>query len=277
MKSNILRQSMSPIRSAALYFGLTLLLTWIFWWLAVLIGEPYGTPMVTLLHALGGISPAVVAITLNYFSKDPEARRDYWRRVFDFRRIPLKGYMVIFLFALLTSLLAVGVEWFTKGYVLPFHQAASLLAQPFNMILFALGLLVFGPVPEELGWRGFALDKLQTGLKPLPASLIVAFFWCAWHIPLFFIPGTYQNQLGVGTCSFWLFLLALVPDSILMTWLYNLTNRSTLSAILFHFMTNFTGEFLALSQFAAVFRLIFSSLVALGIVLWWNTQRYRRT
>lgn len=273
MLINFIRQRLkSPTTSIFLFFGITLVYTWFFWWLAVIIGEPYGAPVVTILHALGGIGPAIAGIILVQSSKDAEIRLDYWRRVFDFKRIPLQGYLAILLFAPLTSLLAVGWHWLAKGDLFSFDHAASLLAQPARLILLAPSLLVFGPLPEELGWRGFALDRLDYRKRPLTASLLVAFFWCLWHIPLFFIPGTYQNQLGIGTTSFWLFFLALIPESILMTWLYRLTRRSTLSAILFHFMTNFTGEFLDLTEPIAQTRLVFAFLAALGIVLWWLIQ-----
>jgi uncharacterized protein len=39
--------------------------------------------------------------------------------------------------------------------------------------------------------------------------------------------------------SFWTFALNIVFQSLLYTWIYNNTRRSTLSAILFHFMTNY--------------------------------------
>lgn len=265
----------SPTASVSLFFRITLAYTWFFWWLAVFISEPYGTPIVTILHALGGIGPAIAGITLTQFSKDAEVRLDYWRRLFDFRRIPLKGYLAILLFAPLNSLLAVGWSWFTNSNILTFDHAAAILAQPVNLIVLALSLFVFGPLPEELGWRGFALDRLDYQNRPLTASLVVAFFWCLWHVPLFFIPGTYQNQLGTWTMSFWLFFLALIPESILMTWLYRQTRRSTLSAILFHFMTNFTGEFLDLPLQIAHIRLFFAFLIALGISLWWITRQPR--
>jgi membrane protease YdiL (CAAX protease family) len=88
-------------------------------------------------------------------------------------------------------------------------------------------MLFFGPVPEELGWRGCALDRLQERDSALISSLIIGGTWALWHLPLFFIAGTYQHGLGVGTPAFWLFMVTKFPDSILMTWIYNNTRRST--------------------------------------------------
>jgi membrane protease YdiL (CAAX protease family) len=113
-----------------------------------------------------------------------------------------------------------------------------------------LFILFFGPVPEELGWRGYALYSLQDRWNALVASVILGIMWALWHLPLFFIQGTYQFNLGMGTVSFWLFMLSIIPQSILITWIYNNTQRSILSAIMYHFMLNLTGELTAISPLA---------------------------
>jgi len=68
---------------------------------------------------------------------------------------------------------------------------------------------VLGAV-EEPGWREYAQEGLQRRMSVLAASLVVGVFWALWHVPLFFIPGTYQAGLGVGTSGFWAFHLAIV-------------------------------------------------------------------
>lgn len=40
---------------------------------------------------------------------------------------------------------------------------------------------VFG---EEIGWRGFALPRLQAKFNPLVSTSILGILWSAWHIPL---------------------------------------------------------------------------------------------
>lgn len=76
--------------------------------------------------------------------------------------------------------------------------------------------LFFGPAPEELGWRGYALDGLQARMNALFASLILGVVWSLWHLPLFFIKGTWQaEQVGLGTQRFWLFMLIVIIDSCL--------------------------------------------------------------
>ena len=38
--------------------------------------------------------------------------------------------------------------------------------------------------PEELGWRGFALPRLQERFSPVRATLVLGTIWGLWHLPL---------------------------------------------------------------------------------------------
>jgi len=59
----------------------------------------------------------------------------------------------------------------------------SLIGQAFDMTLFVaqlgsfLPLLIIGPLSEEIGWRGYALDRLQTKWNALVSALIVGLVW----------------------------------------------------------------------------------------------------
>jgi membrane protease YdiL (CAAX protease family) len=43
-------------------------------------------------------------------------------------------------------------------------------------------------------------------------------------------------------------MMDIIPETFLLTWIYNNTRRSTLAAMLFHFMINFTGELIAVTK-----------------------------
>jgi membrane protease YdiL (CAAX protease family) len=63
------------------------------------------------------------------------------------------------------------------------------------------------------------------------------------------------------------YFFAFIPTSIIMSWIYYRTNRSTLSAILFHFAGNAAGEIFSLSLPTRVIQTALCTLVAVLIVI----------
>jgi membrane protease YdiL (CAAX protease family) len=100
----------------------------------------------------------------------------------------------------------------------------------------ALFTLFSGPIAEEMGWRGFALPRLQTKYNALVSSLILGAVWTCWHIPLFFVTGATQMSI-----PFPIYLVLVVTICIYLTWLYNSTHGSFIITILGHFFYNLTG------------------------------------
>jgi len=116
------------------------------------------------------------------------------------------------------------------------------LSAPSTIVPFLLGVFIYGPFPEELGWRGYALDRLQARWNALVSTLILGAIWALWHLPLFFIKDTLFYSQGAWSPWFWLFVVGVIPTAVIYTWIFNNTRRSTLAAILFHFMSNVTYE-----------------------------------
>jgi membrane protease YdiL (CAAX protease family) len=90
-------------------------------------------------------------------------------------------------------------------------------------------VLLGGPMPEELGWRGFALPKLLSEHSALGASMIVGVMWGLWHWPAFWVAGAGQHNQPI----LW-FMLGAPPMAILYTWVFNHTRGSLLIAVLYH-------------------------------------------
>src|SRR6516164_5804611 len=121
------------------------------------------------------------------------------------------------------------------GAMASFKGLASLVPIPW------LGQIVcvflHGPLGEEPGWRGFALPRLQRLHGPLVGSVILGPLWALWHLPFFWVlawnfPPTVANIL--------LFVIASIPVTIIMTWVFNNTKGSVLIAILGHWSFDFT-------------------------------------
>jgi membrane protease YdiL (CAAX protease family) len=264
----------SRLSSPWVYFALVYGFSWAFTIPAAISGVSLSdSTALMVIYGLGGLGPAAAAILLTTLTRDGEGRRKYWRRIVDFRRIPLRWYGVILLTGPAITGLAALVDRLLGGEGLRLEAAARFVEQPLAILPFALFILLFGPLPEEIGWRGYALDRLQSRWNALTASLILGAAWAVWHLPQFFIRGTYQHGLGFGSRVFWMFVIAgTTISSILYTWIYNNTGRSTLSAILFHFMQNFTGELFELSARADLISSVLTIAVAGLVVAVWGPR-----
>lgn len=270
------RLQTSTLSSPWLFFILAYSLSWLFELPAALLEMPEHAYLSTVLRYLGGLMLLVTAVFLVYLTEGKEGRRDYWQRIIDYKRIGLKWYAVIFLTVPLLTGLAAFSDFLLGGRGIQLEAAGRFLEQPLAIVPFALFLLLFGPLPEEIAWRGYALDRLQSNRNALKSSLILGTVWTFWHMPLFFIEGTYQHGLGLGTPGFWLFMLDKIPQSFLMTWIYNNSRRSTLSAILFHFMVNFTGELFEFTARAEIYYILFLIIAAAAVTIIWGPETLSR-
>jgi len=136
----------------------------------------------------------------------------------------------------------VGLRWYLIALLLP--SALSLFAVYLNVLLGApaptaaqfgswsslvcmFGLRLVnpfdGPVMEELGWRGYALPRLQARYSPLTANLILGGLVAIWHLRWIM-----NGDLPV------IYLPAVIAATILFGWIVNSTQGSVLLALLFH-------------------------------------------
>jgi uncharacterized protein len=127
-------------------------------------------------------------------------------------------------------------------YVALGHPAAGL--KPGLTTTSLLGIIVFqlfsGPIGEELGWRGFALPRLQAKYNALVSSLILGVIWTFWHLPFFYLTGA--TQMGIPM-PIYLFLVLTI--TLYLTWLYNNTHGSVVITILAHFTYNLSSTLIA--------------------------------
>ena len=105
-----------------------------------------------------------------------------------------------------------------------------------SLIGLALTVIFTGATGEELGWRGFALPRLQGRFSALTSSLLIGCWWGLWHIPGWFIMNDVPS-LGYMVS----FMLTLVAQSVFITWLINNTGGSVLMATLYHYAVNISS------------------------------------
>jgi uncharacterized protein len=119
---------------------------------------------------------------------------------------------------------------------------------------------------EEPGWRGAASDAWQARTRPLWAATAIGVLWALWHLPLYFIEGSYQHGLGFGSLRFWLTNLVLVQLGVLYVWLVNGSGGSILIAILAHAGVNIAGELVPRSTTGDAIAFLVVTTVTLSVI-----------
>jgi hypothetical protein len=218
------------------FFALSYLLSWAIWIPLCLQEQGYlhsGLPY--SLKDLGSYGPSLVAliiVTSKYGRpglKTLLSRIAIWKFNIWWYVLAILGAGVLGLAALFISAI--------------FGQAEISFVDrpPFYLFpLFLIWVIIFGgPLGEEIGWRGYALPALMVKYGAIWASLIIGFFWSAWHLPLFWMPGTVQYEL-----SFIAYTMMTVPLAFIYTLIHIKTGGSVLAAILFHGASNTMAGFI---------------------------------
>lgn len=219
--------------SAAGYLVVTFAWTWSLWWTAAVLPEPR-TVLASLLFLAGGLGPLLGAVWVAQRG-GPSYRRTLLRRVWDPRGIPARWWVTVVVVAVAPAVIGAGVGWLAGADATrPEYRVGAVAA----VLVFAL---VAGLV-EEPGWRGAASDAWQRRARPVWAAVGIGVAWALWHLPLYFVEGTYQHGLGFGSLRFWLTTLVLVPLGVVYLWLVNGTGGRILLAVVAHAGSNAAGE-----------------------------------
>ncbi len=213
------------------FYVLAFGISW-FGWLPIAAGSqgvsPFDHPIFQVLLILPAIGPMLAAIIVTWAMDGKSS-------------VPL----------LLKPLLQwrVGALWLGIAVVTPalllllgkmVTQAWGLVATPEpqsdNIIAIAISAFVMSVLSnpwEEVGWRGFALPRLQKHHNALMATLVVGILWGLWHLPLFFWR---DNPMSEYPFLGW--FVGTVAVSFVYTWLYNSTKGSLFVVTLFHVLVN---------------------------------------
>jgi CAAX protease family protein len=103
---------------------------------------------------------------------------------------------------------------------------------------FPLVVFLGGPFFEEIGWRGFALSRIEAKWGPLAGTVILGLLWAAWHYPQYLMPDWAAQNGGFRSTSVAVFTLGVLPLTVLLSWVFNNTRGSLLLAILVHASIN---------------------------------------
>ena len=259
------------------FFTLTCLLAWAWWIASISLASPSISPTLLGLIALPGtFAPAIVALWLTARAEGPAGVSALLGRTLRAGAGP--GWYLLAVFYVAAAKLIAAVahrliagEWPVFA-ALPWYAlfAATFLSTPFQ-------------AGEELGWRGYALPRLTTRFGLARASILLGAIWAAWHLPLFYLPGT--NTTGQ---PFLPYALAVTALSVAMAALYRISNGSLLLMMVMHAAANNMGSLvsgrtadatdpLALQASTMAWLVPAALWVGAGCFLFWMSRREDRT
>jgi uncharacterized protein len=178
-------------------------------------------PQKAVVVVLGNIGPGLSATVVVSLTEGSQRVRELWGGLKDWRLNPA---WLIFVFMLVPTLdsLALFGYWCLGGKVVG-------IGNPIRLLLLIVFNLPFAPLWEEVGWRGFLLQRLEARHNGLRASLILACIWGPWHLPL------YWNSSS--EYILW-FLAMIIPLAVVFTWIYNRSRGSLVPVVILHVMVN---------------------------------------
>jgi membrane protease YdiL (CAAX protease family) len=188
--------------------------------------------MVFLIFSLGVYGPLVAAVTSSLLTGGRPALGQLMRGITKWR-IDLSWFLTIMLLPIILNLIGS-----VPAVLMGSNYNPSIPLQYF-LLYFGYQLITSGM--EEVGWRGYALPRLQNKYTAERSSWILGVVWGVWHFPsiafLYYATGPFlANNLFAS-------LISIIGLTFVYTWLYNNT-ESTLMMIIFHGWSNTLGLFM---------------------------------
>jgi membrane protease YdiL (CAAX protease family) len=207
------------------FFLLTFAISWAAWFAEIGISRTWpGSWCILPMQLFGSFGPTLAAILMVSREGGRASVLRLLRRGLP-SRIPI-------LYLLLIVVIPLGVNgvayWLAGGRHTNFFSVRILGS-------FVLFYFLGGSCNEEFGWRGYALDRLQSRWNWLTSALVLGVIWSAWHFPLSLLPGTSQ-----ASTPQWVFFLATTSIAIVMSWIYNRTGANLFGMLLLHTFENIT-------------------------------------
>lgn len=237
------------------YFVLAYALSWSFGIpLALMAQGKVDWQIPFFVHYFYAYGPMLAAFIMTGLTRGKSGMADIYKRLTQWRMTPV--WWLVTLSPLPAYLLIVIVLRFIQGSWVDFSLLGQVNFLP-NLGVTALLLWIFTyGIGEEVGWRGFALPRLQETMSALKATLVLGILWAFWHLPIFFY--LFEPSMAVG------WFLGLMCGAVLFTWIYNSTDGSLLAVALWHGSFNFITASAAGEGLAAA---IMSTLVMVWAII----------
>ena len=192
---------------------------------------PFSPGMVVFIFV--SVAPVAFVISMA-FSRIPAMKR-YLSSLIRLRGVWGWDLLALVLIPALV-LLSISISNILGRQTIAVHQfpATGLALIGLVVVKFLYQLFFFNATGEEVGWRGFALPRMQSVTSPLVACLVINLFWPLWHL----LPWMAEGR-PVFSPEYWAqTYLELLPGTVTIGWLYNRSKGSILVAGITHAAAN---------------------------------------
>jgi membrane protease YdiL (CAAX protease family) len=258
--------------NAFIFFAIAIAISWAAWIAAIFFDFRAGEIAGNTLIGIGSAGPAIATLIVLFFRENKKHRHEYWNRLTDTRRIRAIWYAVMFLLpgAIVCASILLSIPF--GGPIEQFQIVPELRGNWAAFMPFMAFLFLAGPLPQEMGWRGYGLHILLKKFNPTASSLIVAAFWATWSVPLVFVGDNALAAVSQDPVRLAAYFVNFLPLSFLFTWLFVGTGHSTASAVFFHFSFVFFAGIFQMESLSTAISTILALLIAGFILLKKGTQ-----
>lgn len=182
-------------------------------------------------HYFMAYGPMLSALIVTWATEGQQGIKELWGRIIKWR-VGAIWWLAAFFPLIASFVLVLAMNFLTDNKISLSELGVVQFLPPLGIGALFFWILTSG-MGEEIGWRGYALPRLQKdhNHNALYSTAILTFFWALWHLPLFFY--LFDPAIAVG----WFF--ALYTGAIVFTWLLNGTEGSILIAAVFHGCFNY--------------------------------------
>ena len=177
-----------------------------------------------ILYILWGLSPTIAAIITAAILFGKSDIKELFSRIVN--KFELKWLVILILLQLIIYVLGLLI-YNQFDTIKPGNFSFSILATVPSIFATAFIMNIW----EEIGWRGFLLEKIMIRYSLFLSSLVIGILWGLWHIAYFLNNASSLQFIFVAI--FWM-----VCSSFVYSYIYVRSKRSILAVAIFHAFSN---------------------------------------
>ena len=254
--------------SVASYYAIAIAITWSYWITLIAYGHRV-EPGSSVTHLPGLLGPAIAAILVTAMTSGTRGVAEL------FSRVTRLGPPRLLKLLLALSPLGLGVVTFAAmvvlGKPLPTLEAFSDypgIPNSWPLVLVIFVSFIVNGFGEEIGWRGFATERLLGTYGWFKTTLLVTVVWIIWHVPVFWLNSNMTLLIGPQLFG-WAF--GVLCGAFVLAHVYRLCDHSILCVAIWHTAYNMIVATAAGHGLPAA--VISTMVMVWGIVIairWWR-------